>query len=367
MQRLGYRSAAAWAVLLAATAAALAADPAATSNEPQKFKVSETYNKSPFEYEMKLLAQRDGFRVYRLSYPSPMATPDKANNTIWADYYLPDNIKPDSAKRPAVITLHILNGDMRVTDVACSVLAKRGMPAIMPTLPYYGDRSKPEGWEVLLREPKLFLTMLLQSVEDLRRTADLLASRAEVDPQRIDISGVSLGGIVAATTAAADPRFYRTSLFLAGGDLMGILRNARYTRGLSKRFDELPAEERDQLVAQVKKVDPLAMAPALRGRAQKGLVLMVNADQDEIIPNECTKKLAAELGIKDRIVWLYGHEHDTFISALPESLQKITEFLIQDLPPDALPRSSAEDGRCNALAARVERHPRYADYFGQGA
>lgn len=305
------------------------------------FSVVETYNQKPFEYRMTLLDQRDGFRVYRMTYPSPVATAVEQNNAVRADFYLPDNITPESAKRPAVIVLHILNGDMRVTDVACSVLARRGILAIMPTLPYYGERAKAEGWDALLREPPLFLGMLLQSIEDIRRTADLLASRPEVDPERIDLSGVSLGGIVAASAAASDPRFFRTSLFLAGGDLLTILQHARYTRRLNKRFEELPADERAALLAEVAKVEPLTLAPALRSRAEQGRVLMINAAADEIIPRACTEKLAAALGIADRVVWIDGVEHDRFITALPQSLRIITEFFSQDLPADVIPSRPA--------------------------
>lgn len=301
----------------------------------QKLNVSETYNQKPFEYQMKLLAKRDGFRIYRVTYPSPVTTSLEQNNTVKADYYVPEGLNSNTTKRPAVVMLHILNGDMRVTDVACSVLAKRGIPAIMPTLPYYGERAYPEGFEPLLREPQLFMGMLFQSVEDLRRTADLLASRPEVNAERLGICGMSLGGIVSGTVAATDSRFYRTSMFLAGGDLLAILRHAKYTKNLSKRFDELSGEERTAMEAKVKKVDPLYLAPALRDRAQQGRVQMINSSDDEIIPRATTEKLAAALGIADRVVWIYGLEHDRFIAGLPQALRKITDFFAQDLPAEA--------------------------------
>ena len=133
-----------------------------------------------------------------------MLTPIEQNNTIRADFYLPDDIKRGDSQRPAIIVLHVLDGDMRLTDVACSVLARRGVPAIMPTLPYYGERAKAEGWKALLRDPKLFVDMAYQSVEDNRRTLDLLASRPEIDARRIDITGVSLGGILGASAAASN-------------------------------------------------------------------------------------------------------------------------------------------------------------------
>lgn len=102
--------------------------------------VSKTYNHAPFEYQSRLLAQRAAFRVYRLTYPSPVVTPVARNNTVPADYYLPNGIHPGDPQRPAVICLHILDGNEELTDLVCSVLAGRGLPAISFKLPYYGER-----------------------------------------------------------------------------------------------------------------------------------------------------------------------------------------------------------------------------------
>ena len=35
-----------------------------------------------------LLAEKAGYRVYRLTYPSPVVTPVEQNNTVPADYYV---------------------------------------------------------------------------------------------------------------------------------------------------------------------------------------------------------------------------------------------------------------------------------------
>ena len=229
---------------------------------------------------------------------------------------------------------------MRLTDVACSVLARRGVPAIMPVLPYYGERAKAEGWKALLRDPKLFLDMAYQSAEDIRRTFDLLASRPEIDAHRIDITGVSLGGILGANAAGMEPRFHRTVLLLAGGDLMTILNGAHDAIHLDEallrdvpRFQDwlgkFLAGQQAAITARIRAFDPLTLAPALRSE-QRGQVLMINVVGDEVIPNACTKKLAAALGISDRVVWLYGQEHQTF--TVPEALCRMVEFVVQDLP-----------------------------------
>ena len=65
------------------------------------------------------------------------------------------------------------------------------------------------------------------------RTTDLLASRPEIDADRIGITGISLGGIVAATAAGNEPRLQRAVFILSGGDLLPLINHAKETRSLS--------------------------------------------------------------------------------------------------------------------------------------
>ena len=294
--------------------------------------VSKTYNNAPFDYRIRLLAERPRFRVFRLTYPSPVKTALVQNNTIPADYYVPNNIRPGDPKRPAVICLHILDGNEPLTELVCSVLANRGIPAIAFKLPYYGSRGTVRGPDALADDPKLFVAAIAQAGEDVRRTIDLLASRPEVDPERIGITGISLGGIIAATTAGTEPRIHRAALILSGGDLLPIIHHAGETRDLSWMIQRLPPPQRAEVEASITAADPLKFAAALRERAQAGRVLMINAADDEVIPRPCTAKLANALGIADRVVWLEGLGHYTAVAELPRALRMTAEFFAQDLP-----------------------------------
>ena len=314
-------------LVLSATSQPRAAQPPA-----ETVTVSKTYNNAPFDYKLRLLAQRADFRIYRLTYPSPVVSPLVQNNTIPADYYVPNGIRPGDPKRPAVICLHILDGNEPLTDLVCSMLAKRGIPAISFKLPYYGSRGTAKGPQMLAENPKLFAGAIVQAREDIRRTFDLLASRPEVNPERIGIVGISLGGIISATAAGAEPRIHRAGLILAGGDLLTIIHHARETRDLSATMLKLPPAERAEVEADIAAADPLKFAAALRRRAQDGRVLMINAAQDEVIPRECTEKLANALGIGDRVVWLEGLGHYTAIAELPRALRMTADFFAQDLP-----------------------------------
>jgi dienelactone hydrolase len=309
------------------------------ADEPQRptetVSVSKTCDGRPFVYQIRLAAERTQFRVYRLSYPSPTGSALTRNNTVPADYYVPKQVPPGGHRYPAVICLHILDGNEPLTELVCSVLANRGVPALSFKLPYYGPRGGPRGPEALADDPKMFVGAITQAGEDIRRTIDLLASRPEINPERIGIAGISLGGIIAASAAGAEPRLGRAALILSGGDLLNIIHHARETRPLSVMIGRLPPAERSDLEAKLEAVDPLRFAPALRGRAQNGKVLMINAAEDEVIPRACTEKLAQALGLEDRVTWLEGLGHYTAMAELPHALRTTAEFFAQDLPADA--------------------------------
>ena len=231
-------------MILSAAAFSAEAETPPSAETGTSSRVVQTFDKQPFDFRMKLLSRRSGYRVYRLTYPSPVVTPVKQNNTIPADYYLPDGIAPGDPPRPGVICLHILEGDFELVHITCSVLAAQGIPAIMFKLPYYGERGLPGGPEALANNPQLFVGALQQALQDVRRTVDVLASRPEIDAGHIGITGISLGGIVAASAAGSEPRLARAALTLAGGDLLHIIHHARETRALSRMIRSLPSEQR---------------------------------------------------------------------------------------------------------------------------
>jgi isopenicillin-N N-acyltransferase like protein len=316
---------------------------------PKPVTVSKTYNNSPFDYSIRLLSERPQFCVYRLTYPSPVVTPVKQNNTVPADYYLPNGIKPGDPKRPAVICLHILDGNEPLTDLVCSVLAGRGIPAISFKLPYYGPRGTAKGPEGLADNPQLFVGAIAQAGEDIRRTIDLLASREEVNPERIGITGISLGAIIAATAAGAEPRLNRAGLILGGGDLLKIIHHARETQTLSAMLKKLPQAEREEVEGKITERDPLQFAAGLRERARDGRVLMLNAAADEVVPRACTEKLAEAIGISDRVVWFEGLGHYTAMAELPRAMRMMADFFAKDLPPGVEQSAGAASSRLTPL------------------
>jgi fermentation-respiration switch protein FrsA (DUF1100 family) len=308
---------------------------AATPEErlPVVVRVEKTYNNAPFDCRIESRVERSNYVIYRLTYPSPLVTSLPQNNTVPAAYYLPKGMKPGDPKRPAVICMHILDGNEELMRMTCSTLASHGIPAIAFKLPYYGERGPVEGPRVMADKPALFLDALAQGLSDIRRTVDLLASRPEIDPERIGIMGISLGGIVAGAAAGIEPRLHRTMMILAGGDVLAIIHHARETRDLSRLIRNLSADDRAEVERIIAAVDPLRQAAQVRARAVEGKVLMVNAAEDEVIPRACTEKLAEALGIRGKVRWLEGLGHYTAIAALPQVLEQMVQFFAEDLDP----------------------------------
>jgi len=84
--------------------AMLAADAAPAETKT----VQSGFDQRSFAYQIEPGPVRPGYRVYRIRYPSPVTSPVEANNTVPAEYFLPDGCRGDGPPRPAVVCLHIL-------------------------------------------------------------------------------------------------------------------------------------------------------------------------------------------------------------------------------------------------------------------
>ena len=334
-----------WSVILVLIALVTAVARGADRPAAEVVEVSKTFDNAPFCYRISPSAKGDAFQIFHLSYPSPVRTRLEPNNTVPAELYMPRGATAGGPRRPAVICLHIMDGNVELVKIACSALAARGIPALWFNLPYYGPRSPVGGRNAVAADPALFVTAMSQSVADVRRTVDVLASRPEIDPQRIGVMGISMGGILAAVAAENEPRIARAVLILSGGDLLPVIEQANETRGLRDMLHRLPPARRAEIEHAIQEADPLRHAERLRVRAQSGKVLMINAARDEVVPRACTEKLATALGIGERVHWLDGLGHYTALAALPAVLQATADFFAQDLPPGVTPPAPAVGAR----------------------
>jgi dienelactone hydrolase len=296
---------------------------AAEAEVPERFRLGSAV----FAYELEPLrdVDVDRYTIAALRFPSPVISPDPENNTVHAEYFRPSG--PVGRRRPAVIVLHILGADFALSRYLAARLAERGVAALFVQLPYYGARRPPGA-------PKRFLSAdvdrsigaMRQGVCDVRRAAAWLAGRPEVDPAQLGVTGISLGGIVAALATAIDPTLNRGVFLLAGGDLARILwempeaEAARY-RALWVASGRTQADLR----ALTAPFDPLTYAPRLVGKR----LLMMAGNVDEVIPPACTRALWSAAG-RPPIIW-YDCGHYSALAYLLPAVRTTVEFFAADL------------------------------------
>src|SRR5207244_5155587 len=116
-------------------------------------------------------------------------------------------------KAPAVIVLDILDGAAVVARGEAVWLAQHGVASLFVHMAHYGPR-RPPGSKVRLLSPNIEQTMaaIRQTVLDCRCATAWLANRPEIDANRLGLVGTSLGSLIGANVAAAEPRLKNVCL-----------------------------------------------------------------------------------------------------------------------------------------------------------
>jgi dienelactone hydrolase len=272
-----------------------------------------------FTYQMTLKHELplSGVTIHHLTFPSPVESPHKENNTVHAEYYR----STAPGKHPATVILDITGGDQSLSRGIALYLAQNKINALFVQMAYYGPRRPPGSRQRMLSTdiPRT-LAAVRQTVLDIRVAGAWLASRPENDGNRIGILGTSLGSFVAALCAETDTRFARVALLLGGGGLV----DAFYDHPQAKsyvRIYELFGGNKDKIKAVIAPADPLTLADKLRGRS----VVMFNASRDEIVPPSATKALWEAAG-QPRIIW-YDTTHYGAALYIPKMFHVVVDYL----------------------------------------
>lgn len=277
-----------------------------------------------FAYELDPIRDSGSYTVARVRFPSPLVTPDAANNTVHGEYFRPRRATPG----PAVVVLHILGADFALSRYYAARLADRGVGALFIKLPYYGERRPPgEAKRFLSNDIDRSTLSMRQGVCDIRRAAAWLGSRAEVDPARVGVTGISLGGITSALALAVDPAIHRSAWLLAGGGLDQILWKMD-----EPGADRWRKEWRDSgrtladLTALTTPYDPLTYADRFRGKS----IWMVAGNVDEVVPPEAARQLWEAAG-RPPIRWCDCGHYSSAGYLLP-AIRDAVEFFAAEGP-----------------------------------
>src|SRR5262245_35594527 len=106
---------------------------AEAKNTPERYRLP-----GPSEFDFELTPRRDlpdgPALAYRLTFPSPVASPYPENNTVHAEYF-----RPRAAGRyPAVIVLDVLAGDQNLSRGVAMLLAQNNVCGLFVQMAYYG-------------------------------------------------------------------------------------------------------------------------------------------------------------------------------------------------------------------------------------
>ncbi len=272
-----------------------------------------------FEASSEFLRESGSLRTISVTFPSPMETSVPENNTVYGEYFQPAGAGPF----PGVVVLHILGGEFPLSQTVASSLARAKVAALFIKMPYYGERrSKESPRRMISRNPRETAEGMTQAVLDIRRAGAWLAARPEVDQQRLGVTGISLGGIMSALSAAGEPRFRKVAIYLGGGKLGENLWSMEHRDAETFRTEWLKAgESRESFLKALEPVDPATHGRLLKDRD----VLMVNAKTDEIIPHAATMALWDSIGTKPELVWLDAG-HITAAAYLPGEMVRLQKF-----------------------------------------
>jgi hypothetical protein len=236
-------------------------------------------------------------RAYRIEFPGV------DGETRVAHWQLPKGPGP----HPTVLVFPIRAGSHVVAEALTKALVNRGYAAV------WLERRRSLFGEDDDRTPAdlaAFAADLEGFVSDARRLVGWLATRPEVDADRLATAGVSLGGILAATTLALEPRLQAGFFVMAGGGLPEILRVSQ--DGDVVRFRERAIEsgafsDGEELARRARPftdpMDPLTWAD----RIDPERVLLVSARFDRVIPEDRTRALWQAMGRPRWLVVPTGH------------------------------------------------------------
>lgn len=151
--------------------------------------------------------------------------------------------------------------------------------------------------------------MITQSVFDIRRAIDFLGTLDQVDANRIGYMGISLGGIIGTIVTSVDARIKVPVIVLAGGNI-NLMFGLKAWSGQHKNYLGV--------------MDPINFVDQIAPRP----LLMLNAENDEVVPPITSKLLYKKARQPKQIIW-YPAKHKTIpvLEVYQEGIQWFQKYL----------------------------------------
>lgn len=233
---------------------------------------------------------------------------------VSANLYIPTSVKNAATKAPAVLVLHGLGGKKEDVAILGMALANKGYVALAIDIAGHGARPRFHDKAVADLDVNETRTVIGQTVADLRRAVDFLATRPEVDMSRVGFAGASIGGIIGGVFIGDEPRIQSASLWSAGGDWGKLMMTSAHP--FAQKYHKPGAEPEEVIAKTLSDVDPLNTIGKFTHP-----VLFLYGDKDTWVPTPCIEELFnAAHEPKKKIVYPGGHIPDPF-SMLSETVK----------------------------------------------
>lgn len=199
---------------------------------------------------------------------------------------------------------------------------------VMAALDYpYRGPEKPRGWSESLRAIPAIQRGLLDTPPAVSVALDWLLTQPWVDPEQVELMGVSLGVPFAAVAGALDDRFRRVWLVHGGIDNRAWLAN-RLERRIPNPIARQSAATLLHLLAYGESFRPSRWVPRIAPR----MVVVVGADADEQMPRTSVEQLFELAREPKELLWSKGGHVDT---DRPEIIRQILELARSRIEPQS--------------------------------
>lgn len=273
---------------------------------PKKLSVPyATAHAKPLDPKEEIVNQAHDHTQYRVEFNGIK------DDRVPAYLYVPKR-KPEAKPLPAILLQYGSGGNKKTNYIVeiGKLFVSRGYVVLTIDSPNQGERRKKEN-----KPAGIFgiasTDQVMHYCGDYSRAVDFLASRPEVDKERLGYVGVSWGAITGIIYVAHDPRIKAMGSMVGGGNFLGLFTEeeaARCAREGSRSSDP---------VCHVARIAPRPL-------------LFINVTEDQLIMRPWAESLHKYAGQGSKVVWL---ETDHFFRGFDRGAVclSVIEFMDKEL------------------------------------
>ncbi len=242
---------------------------------------------APLACEEVAVERQRGVDVYDLSYSSPMG------GRVTAYLVMP----PGSGPFAGVLWLHGGKGSRKTFLLSALDLASMGAVSLLIDAPF----ARPRPWKKRLDlTPDTARDVRVQTILDLRRGIDLLASRPEVDATRLGYVGHSYGASMGGVLVGVEKRLKTAILLAAGPGWSAFVQSSEHPMAAQVR-----AELGERLERYLELLAPLDVSRFI-GQAAPASLLFQAGRGDPIVPPEQAQRCYELASEPKELRWYNG-------------------------------------------------------------